>query len=65
MYGKYTLPVFYESPKNWGYLCACANSVYQASPRGGGGEGPGNEARVTLVGISKITVQEIVWFTDN
>jgi len=32
---------------------------------GRGGEGPGNEARVTLVGISKITVQEIVWFTDN
>ena len=43
MYGKYTL--FYESPKNWGYLHACANSVYQASHRGGGGGGgPGNEA---------------------
>ena len=40
MYVKYTL--FYESPKNWGYLRACANSVYQAFPRG---EGPGNEAR--------------------
>jgi len=34
MYGKYML--FYESPKNWGYLRACANSVYQASPQGGG-----------------------------
>ena len=36
MYGKYTL--FYESPKNWGYLRACANSVYRASPRGRGWE---------------------------
>ena len=45
MHGKYTL--FYESPKNWGYLRACANSVYQASPQG---EGPGSEAtsRVAL-----------------
>ena len=34
MYGKYTL--FYESPKNWGYLRPCANSVYQTSPWGGG-----------------------------
>ena len=34
MYGKYTL--FYESPKNWGYLRTCGNSVYQASPWGGG-----------------------------
>ena len=40
MYSKHTL--FYESPKNWGYLRACANSVYQASPWG---EGPGNEAK--------------------
>ena len=40
MYGKYML--FYESPKNGGYLRACANSVYQASPRGGAG----NEASV-------------------
>ena len=39
MYGKYTL--FYESPKNWGYLRACANSVYQPLL---GGKGPGNEA---------------------
>ena len=39
MYSKYTL--FYESPKNWEYLRACANSVYQASPRGGGGGGGG------------------------
>ena len=31
---KYT--VFYKSPKNWGYLLACPNSVYQASSRGGG-----------------------------
>ena len=37
MYGKYTL--FYESPKNWGYLRPCANSVYQASPQWGGGGG--------------------------
>ena len=50
MYGKCML--FYESPKNRGYLRACANSVYQASPRrggggggGGGGEGPGDEAK--------------------
>ena len=42
MYGKCTL--FYESPKNRGYLRTCTNSVYQASPRG---EGPGNEARVS------------------
>ena len=39
MYGKYTL--FYESPKNWGYLRASTTSGYQASPWG---EGPGNEA---------------------
>jgi len=43
MYGKYML--FYESPKNWGYLRAWANSVYQASPQGVG-ERPGNEATV-------------------
>ena len=43
MYGKYTL--FYESPKNWGYLRACVNSVYQASPRG---EGSGDEARLAF-----------------
>ena len=45
MYGKYTL--FYESPKNWGYLRACANSVYHASPWGGGGGGAWDEARST------------------
>ena len=35
--------LFYESLKTLGYLCACANSVYQAR-----GEGPGNEANVSL-----------------
>ena len=43
MYGKYML--FYESPKNWGYLRACANTVYQASPRG---EGPGTRLILLL-----------------
>ena len=37
MYGKYTL--FYEFPKNWGYLRACA-----VCTRPLGGEGLGNEA---------------------
>ena len=57
MYGKYTL--FYESPKNWGYLHPCANSVYQTSPRvggggGGGGEGPGNEAMSSLASVHSL-----------
>ena len=30
-----------------GIFCTCANSVYQASPWGGG-EGPGDDARLTL-----------------
>ena len=38
-YGKYN-----------GLFCACANSVYQASPRGEGGEGPGDEASGMLAG---------------
>ena len=47
MYGKYTL--FYESPKTWGYLRACANSVCQASPQG---EGPVDEAIHTGVKVT-------------
>ena len=49
MYGKYTL--FYESPKNGGYLRACANSVYQASPQGGGAWGRGyvNDYQISIV----------------
>ena len=49
MYGKYTL--FYESPINRGYLRACANSVYQASPLGGG-EGPEDEAKINPHGCA-------------
>ena len=46
MYGKFTL--FYESLKHWGYLCACASSVYQASPQGGGAWGQGNMQDATF-----------------
>ena len=52
---------YFTNPLKTGDIYVHAQTVC-TSPRGGG---PGNEARVTLVGISKITVQDIVWFTDN
>ena len=44
-----------------GILHACANSVHQASPRGGGGgEGPGDEAIAILA--FKVPLTEIVLY---
>ena len=63
MYSKYTL--FHESPKNWGYLRACTNSVYQASPRE---EGPGDEVSqlsVTVVSSAPKALWVVVVYTMN
>ena len=57
---------YFTNPLKTGDIYAHAQTVCTRPLLGeGGGEGPGNEARVTLVGIRKIAVQEIVWFTDN